>query len=341
MRNKNVGYDKEQLIYIPLRGEAKDSYQIFKSQLEYSPLINSVSGTMQTPTFMSANGGSADWEGKDPDFKPLVGFAAVDYDYLEILRIKLVEGRAFSKDYSADSINGVLINETLAKMIGGGSSVVGKKFDWANKGIITGVMKDYNYSRLQAAIEPLAVYLAPSQVNYAIIRLNAGDISGTLDEVKDVWQKVNPNYPFEYTFFDEDFANMFQSDERMGTLFGYASLFAVLVACLGLFGLSSFMAEQRTREIGLRKVLGATVAEITTLFSKEFVKWILIANLFACPISYFIIEKLLQDYAYRIPFLWWVYPLTFVLTVTVALLTVGYQSIKAATANPIKSLRYE
>ena len=341
MRNKNVGYDKEQLIYIPLRGEAKDSYQIFKSQLEYSPLINSVSGTMQTPTFMSANGGSADWEGKDPDFKPLVGFAAVDYDYLEILRIKLVEGRAFSKDYSADSINGVLINETLAKMIGGGSSVVGKKFDWANKGIITGVMKDYNYSRLQTAIEPLAVYLAPSQVNYAIIRLNAGDISGTLDEVKDVWQKVNPNYPFEYTFFDEDFANMFQSDERMGTLFGYASLFAVLVACLGLFGLSSFMAEQRTREIGLRKVLGATVSEITTLFSKEFVKWILIANLFACPISYFIIEKLLQDYAYRIPFLWWVYPLTFVLTVTVALLTVGYQSIKAATANPIKSLRYE
>ena len=184
-------------------------------------------------------------------------------------------------------------------------------------------------------------YLAPSQVNFALVRLNAGNVSGSLDEVKDVWQKVNPNYPFEYTFFDEDFARMFQSDERMGTLFGYASLFAILVACLGLYGLSSYMAEQRTREIGLRKVMGASVSEITALFSKEFVKWILIANILAWPLAYLLIEKLLQDYAYRIPFLWWVYPLTFVLTVAVALLTVGYQSIKAAIANPAEALRYE
>ena len=341
MRSKNLGYVKEHLIYIPLRGEAQKSYSILKSQLENEPLINSVSGTMQQPTFMSANGGGADWEGKDPDFKPLIGFAGVDYDYLKTLKIQLVEGRAFSKNYSTDSTNGVLINETLAKMIGGDSSVEGKKFDWANNGIITGVMKNYNYSPVQAAIEPLAVYLAPSQVNFALVRLNAGNVSGSLDEVKDVWQKVNPNYPFEYTFFDEDFARMFQSDERMGTLFGYASLFAILVACLGLYGLSSYMAEQRTREIGLRKIMGASVSEITALFSKEFVKWILIANILAWPLAYLLIEKLLQDYAYRIPFLWWVYPLTFVLTVAVALLTVGYQSIKAAIANPAEALRYE
>ena len=341
MRNKNIGYEKEHLIYIRLRGETQKSYPILKSQLENEPLINSVSGTMQPPTFMSANGGGADWEGKDPDIKPLVGYAGVDYDYLKTLRIQLVEGRAFSKNYSTDSTNGVLINETLAKMIGGGSSVVGKKFDWVNKGIITGVMKNYNYSQIQAAIEPLAVYLSPSQVNFAIVRLNAGNLSGSLDEVQNVWQKVNPNYPFEYRFFDEDFSRMFRSDERMETLFGYASLFAILVACLGLFGLSSYIAEQRTKEIGLRKVLGASVSEITTLFSKEFVKWVLIANILAWPFSYYLIENLLQDYAYRVPFLWWVYPLTLVITITVALLTVGYQSIKAAIVNPIKSLRYE
>jgi putative ABC transport system permease protein len=341
MRNKNIGYDKEHLIYIPLRGATQKSYSALKSQLENEPLVNSVSGTLQPPTYMSANGGGADWDGKDPNFNPLIGYAGVDYDYVKTLKIQLAEGRAFSKNYATDSTNGVLINETLAKMIGGGSSVVGKKFNWDNNGIITGVMKNYNYSRIQSAIEPLAVYLTPSQINFAVVRLNAGNISRSIDEVKDIWQKVNPNYPFEYTFFDEDFAKMFQSDERMGTLFGYSSLFAILVACLGLFGLSSFMAEQRTREIGVRKVLGASISEITVLFSKEFVKWILIANILAWPFAYLLIEKLLQDYAYRIPFLWWVYPLTFVLTVTVALLTVGYQSIKAAMTNPVESLRYE
>jgi len=341
MRNKNVGYNKEHLIYFPLRGETQKSYSTLKLQLEKEPLINSVSGTLQTPTYMSANGGGVDWEGKDPNYKPLIGFGGVDYDYVKTLKIQLLEGRAFSRNYSTDSTTGVLINETLAKMIGGGSSVVGKKFEWANKGIITGVMKNYNYSPVQSAIEPLAVYLTPSQINFAVVRLNAGNISGSIDEVKNIWQKVNPNYPFEYTFFDEDFAKMFQSDERMGTLFGYASLFAVLVACLGLFGLSSFMAEQRTREIGVRKILGASISEITALFSKEFVKWILIANILAWPISYYLIEKLLQNYAYRIPFLWWVFPLTLILTITVALLTVSIQAIKAATANPVKSLRYE
>jgi putative ABC transport system permease protein len=340
MRDKNIGYDKEQLIYIPLRGESQKSYLIFKSQLENDPLINGVSGTQQPPTYMSANGGGADWEGKDPDYQPLIGFAGVDYDYVKTQKIQLVEGREFSKSYATDSTNGVLINEALANIIGGGS-VVGKKFKWANDGIITGVMKDYHYSRIQTAIEPLAVYLTPYQVNFAIVRLNAGNISGSLKQVKDVWQKINPNYPFEYTFFDEDFSRMFQADERMGTLFGYASLFAVLVACLGLFGLSSFMAEQRTREVGLRKVMGASISEITVLFSKVFVKWVLIANILAWPLAYFLLEELLQNYAYRIPFLWWIYPIALVLSVVIAILTVGYQSVKAAIANPTESLRYE
>jgi predicted permease len=340
MREGGVGYDKEQLIYLPLRGETQQRYSSLKETLVKDPLILGVTGTFQPPTFMSANGGGADWEGKDPNFRPLIGYGAVDYDYVETMKISLAEGRSFSRHYASDSTTGVLVNEAVAKLMGGGS-IVGKRFTWGNNGRIIGVMKDYHYSQLQSAIEPLAVYLSPSQVSYAIVRLQAGNVPGSLERVKAAWEKVNPSYPFEYRFFDEDFARMFGADQRMATLFGYASLFAIIVACLGLFGLAFYVAEQRTREIGVRKVLGASIPEIAALLSKEFVKWVLIANIVAWPVAYFLLEKLLQNYAYRIPFLWWLYPLALLITLGVALLTVSYQAIKAATANPVEALRYE
>jgi hypothetical protein len=340
MRGLNLGYDKEQLIYLPLRGETKERYSSLKETLLKDPLVFGVSGTWQPPTSMSANGAGANWEGKNPNFRPLIGLGFVDYDYVKTMEISIAEGRSFSRDHPSDSITGVLVNEAVAKLMGG-RSVVGKKFSWRNDGTIIGVMKNYHYSRLQTAIEPLAVYLSPSQVGFAIVRLQAGNVAGSLDRVKAAWQKVNPSYPFEYRFFDEDFTRMFEADQRMAILFRYASLLAMIVACLGLFGLASHMAEQRTREIGVRKVLGASVAEIAALLSKEFVKWVLVANIVAWPMAYFLLEKLLQNYAYRIPFLWWLYPLALLVTLAVALLTVSSHAIKAATANPVESLRYE
>lgn len=341
MRGKSLGYDRDQMVYITLRGETRRTYPFFKEELVKASSILGVSGTLQEPTSMSANAGGADWEGKDPGVNPLIGFGAVDYDYVETMRIPLVEGRAFSREFPSDSTNGVLINEGVARLMGV-TSAVGKRFTWAGvNGIILGVMKDFHYSNIQQSIEPLAVYLVPSSVNYAIIRLQAGNVAGSLDQVRAAWQKINPSYPFDYRFFDEDFTEMFQSDERMAMLFRYASLFAMIVACLGLFGLASYMAEQRTREIGVRKVLGATMAEIAVLLSKGFVKWILVANVVAWPMAYFLLEQLLHNYAYRISFLWWLYPLAFLLSVGVALLTVSYQSIKSAKANPVNALKYE
>jgi putative ABC transport system permease protein len=340
MRGKDLGYDKEQLVYLPLRGETQQRYSFFKGILANDPLILGVSGTFQPPTFMSANGSGADWEGKDPNFKPLIGYGAVDYDYVTTMKILMAEGRSFSRNHPSDSASGVLINEGLARLMGRGP-VVGKKFSWANNGKIIGVMKDYNYSRIQNAIEPLAIYLAPSGVNFAIVRLRAGNVGGALDRVKAAWLKANPTYPFEYRFFDEDFARMFETDQRMVILFRYASVLAMVVACLGLFGLASYMGEQRTREIGVRKVLGASIPEITALLSKEFAKWVLIANIVAWPIAYLLLERLMQNYADHIPFLWWLYPLALLVSFGVALLTVSWQAIRAATANPVDSLRYE
>ena len=340
MKGEGLGYDKDQLIYLPLRGETQTSYPRFKRELQSDPLILGVTGTGQLPTGMSANGGGADWDGKDPNFRPLIGYAAVDYDYLATFKIPLVDGRSFAKEFPSDSVSGVLVNETLAKLMGSGP-VVGKRFDWANDGRIVGVMKDYHYSAVQSAIEPQAVYLVPGEVAYAVVRLQAGNIVRALEHVKDVWSRVNTDYPFDYRFVEEDFAAMFQTDNRVRALIRYASLFAIIVACLGLFGLASYMAEERTREIGVRKVLGASVYQISFLFSKEFMKWVLLANVLAWPLSYFIVNKFLEQYSNRIPFLWWSLPVALLLSAGMAIATVSYQSIKAARENPVNALKHE
>jgi len=340
MRTEGLGYDKEQLVYLPLRGQTQTTYSRFKKELQSDPLILGVTGTGQLPTRMSANGGGADWDGKDPHFKPLIGYAAVDYDYLATLKIPLVAGRPFAKEFPSDSVSGVLVNETLATLMGGGS-VVGKRLSWANEGRIVGVMKDYHYSSIQSAIEPQAVYLVPKEVKYAVVRLQAGNINRALERVKAVWSRINSSYPFEYRFVDDDFAAMFQTDNRMRALFQYASLFAIVVACLGLFGLASYMAEERTREIGVRKVLGASVYEISLLFSREFMKWVLLANVLAWPLSYFIVNRFLEQYSHRIPFLWWPLPAALLLSSGIAMATVSYQSIKAARTNPVNALKHE
>jgi putative ABC transport system permease protein len=340
MRNKKVGYDKEQLMYLPLRGETQKSYGVLKKELLAANIVKGVSGTMQPPTFMSANGGGAEWDGKDPNFDPLIGFGVVDFDYVETMKIEMAEGRSFSEKFSTDTSKSVLVNEEVVKLMGT-QSAVGKRFDFAVLGVIIGVMKNYHYQSIQNNIEPLALYVSPNQVNYAILRLPAGDIPSSLERVKTVWQKVFPAYPFEYKFFDEDFARMFQTDERLSTLLKYAAVLAILIACLGLFGLASFMTEQRTKEIGIRKVLGATVSGITIMLSKEFVQWVIVANLIAGPVAYLLTTKFLQNYAYRISIGWWIFILSILITIAIAFLTISWQTIRAARTNPANSLKYE
>jgi hypothetical protein len=340
MRNRNLGYDKEQLVYLPLNTETQKSYSQLKRILQDDPLILGVTGTYQMPTSMSANAGGAQWQGKDPEFNPLITYGAVDYDYCETMKIPLVDGRTFSREFSTDSTNAVIINEEVAKLMGA-ESVLGKEFAWANDGTIIGVVKNYHFQRVQRAIEPIAIYLSPGEVNYAVIRLTAGRILESIEHVKQIWDNIYPAYPFEYKFFDEDFAQMFDKDERLISIFSYASFFAIMVACLGLFGLASFIAELRTKEIGIRKTLGASIFGITFMFSKEFLQWIVIANIIALPSAYFIMNGLLEDYAYRTSLSMWIFVFTFILSLFIALITISYQTINAARANPVDSLKNE
>jgi putative ABC transport system permease protein len=341
MQGKNPGYDKEQLIYIPLRGETRNSYDMLKKELIKDSRVVSVSGSQQLPILIGSNSWGADWDGKDPNRNVLIGINAVDYDFVETMKIEMAEGRPFSKDFATDTSTAFMVNEEVAKLMGS-NSVAGKRFDFNDRrGNIIGVMKNFHYQSIQFNIEPLAMVVDPLRVNYVLVRLPANNVQNSLDYVKSTWSRIFPLFPFDYKFFNDDFEQMFRGDLKMGKVLRIATILAILIACLGLFGLASFMAEQKTKEIGIRKVLGSSISAITVMFSKEFIKWVIAANVIAWPLAYYLMNKWLEDYAYKTPIGWWIFALAGILSISIAIITVSYQSIKAASANPIKSLRYE
>ena len=341
MRGKSLGYDKEHVIYLPLRGDTRNSYELLKQELKRDTGILNVSGTNHSPTQIGSNSSGADWEGKDPELEVLISTNRVDYDYVETMKIGMVEGRTFSKEFSTDPTSAFLVNEEMVKIMGV-ESAVGRRFDFQGiDGTIIGIMKNFHFQSVRYAIEPLAFTVRPDRVNYAVIRLQAGKIQASIDFVRSTWEKVIPAFPFDYRFMDEDFDRMYRGDERVGFLLRSFTLIAVIIACLGLFGLALFMAEQRTKEIGVRKILGSSVGGIVILLSKEFAKWVLVANIIAWPVAYFIMSRWLRTFAYRTSLAWWVFLSAGLMALVAALLTVSYQSVKAALANPADSLRYE
>jgi putative ABC transport system permease protein len=343
MRNKSLGYDKDQLIYLPLRGETAQNYSVLKEQLLRDPKILGVTATHQPPTSIGSNSWGATWDGKDPNQRYLIGIAYVDFDYPETMKIDMAAGRTFNKNYSMDNGKTFMVNEAVTKLMGlDSAAAVGRRFNFQGiDGTIVGVMKNFHYASVRQSIEPLAVAIRPESLRFAVVRLQAGDIPGSLDAVKAGWLAVNPQYPFDFRFFDQDFDQMFRSDERTGSILRIFAVMAVIIACLGLFGLASFTAEQRTSEIGVRKVLGASASGIVVLLSKEFAKWVLVANVLAWPVAYLAVRDWLQGFAYKTEIAWWLFPLVGTGTLAVALLTVSFQALRAAQADPVSALKYE
>lgn len=341
MKTKKLGYDKEHLIYIPLRGDSRNSYEVVKEELKKDMRIVNVSGSNHPPTHIGSNSSGAEWDGKDPQFSVLISQSSVDFDFIETMGIKMLAGRSFSKEFSTDTSSAFLVNEEVQKIMGG-ESVVNKRFNFqGQEGTIIGVMKNYHFQSIQNRIEPLSLVVRPKNVNYLVIRLQAGDVEKKINFVRSTWERIIPNYPFDYRFVDEDLDNMYRGWDRLCTLLKYFAFLAILIACLGLFGLASFTAEQRTKEIGVRKVLGASVGNLLLLMSKEFTKWVLIANILAWPIAYFVMKNWLQSFAYRTKLAWWIFVSTGTVTLVIALITVSYQSIRAALTNPVDALKYE
>ena len=265
----------------------------------------------------------------------------VDEDYLDTFRMEMAEGRFYSKEFPTDE-SAFVLNEAAIKAMRM-DIPVGKRFFWGKSGPIIGVVKNFHYKSLHNEIEPLILILTqdPRRLRFACVRVKADDISGTIGYVEGVWNKFAPGFPFHYDFLDDRLNNLYRVEQRVGTLFNHFTFLSIFIACLGLFGLSSFTAEQRTKEIGIRKVLGASIPNILVLLTREFAKLVLIASLIAWPLAYFIMNSWLQNFVSRTNIKLETLVLSAALALGIALLTVSYQSIRAAVANPVDSLRYE
>jgi hypothetical protein len=342
IKNRNLGWEKEQVMTIPIRSYSRPYLETLKAELANTPRILNVAVASQKPSFTSWSSSGFDWEGKDPTLKVDVTYMGADDGYVETMGMTIVQGRNFSKEFPADKKESFLINEELARLMGH-EDPIGKSFSfWDQKGKIVGVIKDFHFQPLSRRIEPLIIHYAELEwTNFLFLRVAPEGISETVRTVQGIWEKILPDIPFSYQFLDEDFARMYRSVEQTGILLKIFTGMAILVACLGLFGLASFAAEQRTKEIGIRKVLGASRPEIVALMCREFLVLIGLANLIAWPVAYFAASDWLKNFAYRtqIPAFFFVGAL--ITSLAVGLMTVIYKAIRVASANPVKALKYE
>jgi len=350
MRSKDLGFNKDQQIVIPLRSvPAKNIYISLKTEIEKNPQIQNAGSSSYYPGIMNPSDMPLYREGENMNNSKRVFTNWVDESFLQTLGIKPVAGRLFSKEFPADTNNRIILNEEAVKQIGfkNAQDATGKNvlIDWQGQIYhweIIGVVKDFHFKDLHSPIEPYGFQLNNvPQYNYLVAHAKTADIKSVLQFVRETWHKLNPNEPFEYSFLDEDFQKNYEADNRLAAIVRNFTLIAILISCLGLFGLATFSAEQRTKEIGVRKVLGASVGNIVGLLSKDFIKLVFIAILIASPLAWLAMHKWLQDFAYRTNIAWTVFVITAVVAVSIALLTISFQAIRAAIANPVKSLRTE
>jgi len=341
MHNKDLGLDKKNVVIIPLNRELNQNYEAFKTELMQDSRIINVTNASSIPTSVG-NMNPVYWEGKTAEEYVSINFVSVDYDYFETFGMEMIDGRSFSKEFTTDETT-YIINEEAAKLMNPDESPVGKMFSiWTNEGRIIGVVKNFHSQSLHSNIRPIVFTLGFTFAKSRIfVKIQENDIQGTLGLIEKKAAEFAPGYTFEYTFFDDWVNSQYSSDERTGVLFRNFSLLAVIISCLGIMGLASFMAEQRTKEIGIRKVLGASQTNIIRLISREFMLLLGIANIIAWPLAYYGMYNMLNQYAYRTNIALWVFIATAALTLILAFLTVSIQTLKVAGTNPVKSLRYE
>jgi putative ABC transport system permease protein len=335
VQTRDLGFDKDHIMTFHL---AHADTEVLRNSFFQIPNVLTLTFSREPGDLMGVTG--FDWEEKNPDVDIMLYPVEVDYDYLKTFQMEMVQGRFFSREFTTDGKEAVVINETAARVMGFKDPVGKRLSNQDREGTIIGVIKDFHHSSLHNPIEPMVLWF-PEEFYQVCVRINPENVPQTLALMESAWKKLNTGYPFSYEFLDKKINDFYQKELKTFIVFRYFSLIALFIACLGLFGLSSYTAEQRTKEIGIRKVLGASVSRIVAMLSKEFTRWVLIANMFACPAAYFISRKWLQSFAYRIPIGWEIFIFALVFSFGLALLTVSYQAIKAARTNPVESLRYE
>ncbi|MEJ7830873.1 MAG: FtsX-like permease family protein, partial [Segetibacter sp.] len=355
MQSAKLGFNKEHVVVLN-NIERSNNTEAFKDELRNIPGIKKISG---------ADGmiGGQNWTNsfrlKGSENGQLVNFLSVDYDFLDVMGMTLKEGRGFSSQYPTDTltngtgttleqiIGSVIINEKAVKDLSVPTPSVGQLLVYSTDADTTyfvkvaGVVKDFHFTSVRNDIRPFAFLMNNRRMNSLAVKVDSKDLNETLAQMQSKWQSMFPDKPFDYYFLDESINKLYKADQNFKSLFSYFTIIALIIACLGLFGLAAFTAEQRTKEIGIRKVLGATVTNIVAMLSKDFLKLVIVASVIAFPIAWYMMHKWLEDFSYRINISWWVFVIGSASACIIALLTVGFQAIKAAISNPVKSFRTE
>ncbi len=339
-QSKNLGYDKANVLYFDKEGKVSETPDDFLAAIKKIPGIVSASAVQQNMIGSGASTYGIEWPGKSD--KDLIDFSVrtVDYGMIETLGISMKEGRSFSKDFGTENSK-LIFNETAIKVMSLKDPIGQPVKMWGEEKTIIGVVKDFHIASLHEPIPPMVFMCQPEATSMVMAKIEAGREKATIEALQQFYQTYNPGYVLNFKFLDDTYQALYVSEQRISKLSRYFAGLAILISCLGLFGLAAFTAEQRTKEIGIRKVLGASVGSVVALLSKEFLKMVLIALVFATPLAWFLMEKWLSGFAYHIEIQWWTFAMAGLAAVVIAFLTVGYQRVKAAVANPVKSLRSE
>ena len=349
INNYDLGYEQANLIYIPLDGEAKNKHEALKQELSGIPGVLNLSRSSRIPFYGGNSSWGSDWEGREPDNEVLFCTMNVDRSYFETMGIQFAEGSNFPENYNEvldleklPSPKVILNQEAIRRMKM--KNPVGKYFGRQGediKGAIAGVTNDFHFESLKRPVEPMLILPLTSKPDYLIARIDPANFTKTLSDIKSTWTRVLPQSLCEIKFFDESLERMYNSEIKISGLFRYFSFIAIFISSIGLFGLSLFIIERRKKEIGVRKVNGAKIGEVMLLLNKDFIRWVIIAFVIACPIAWLVMHKWLENFAFKTNLSWWVFALSGALALIIALLTVSYQSYRAAVKNPVEALRYE
>ena len=351
MQNKSLGFDKEHLITLPYYDTVAERWEALRNEWMNNPNLKNVGRSLLVPSDRLLNSmGTANTEVGDSlkASSETLYMVFADHDFFPTYGIPFAGGRNFSRDFPTDDSTAFIINETAMRMIGwqNPEEGVGKPFEYGGrKGRLVGIIKDFNFESLHSNVSPIVFFMPPPQGRFSFsnisIKIDGNNIQNALNHIEKIWHQFIPDFPYQYTFVDESFGQLYEAEQRQGRLFTIFSGIAIFVACLGLFGLAAFATSQRVKEIGIRKVLGASVGSIVTLISKDFLWLVLIAAVLAVPVAWYAMSNWLEDFAYRINLPWWMFALAGFVALLVALATVSMQAVRAAVANPVESLRSE
>ena len=344
IQNKNIGLNKEQVLTIGV-GNLGEKSKLLMEELNKNPKV--ISTSFNNFSFDGVPNQTLWPEGFAENEKTGCPVIAVDENFLNTMQIELIAGRNFSKDFPSDVNESFIVNETAVKEFKwkNPKEALGKKLTWEfdvnKKGKIIGVVKDFNFSTMKDKVKPLLIQVFPRWFWLLSVRLKTSDLTATMKDIEGTWNNIGGGAPFEYAFLEDDFNALYKSEQNMRSILSVFTFLSVLVACLGLFGLAAFTIKQRYREIGIRKVLGSSISDVVGLLSKDFLKLVIISILIASPIAWYASNKWLQDFAYKVEINWWIFVVAGAMALTIAFLTVCFQALRAASANPVKSLRTE